>query len=85
MAASALTERAHLAAAIGLRCSMDQRPTTLERAFQLARSGECRSVTQIRARLMAEGAHDVQGQLYGMTIRNKLREAMKAAAAPPRF
>jgi hypothetical protein len=39
-------------------------------------------LTQIRTRLMVEGAHDVQGQLYGMTIRNKLREVMKAAAGP---
>jgi hypothetical protein len=62
---------------------MDRRPTTLERAFELARSGEYRTVTQIRERLSAEGRMDVQGQLYGVTIRNKLRAVMTEAGGRP--
>jgi len=34
---------------------MDEKPTTLERAFQLAKSGTCVSVPDLRKQLKAEG------------------------------
>ncbi len=52
---------------------MDHRPTTVERAYQLAKSGEYAGVSQIKDRLKVEGYSDVGGQLYGPTIRGALR------------
>lgn len=42
---------------------MDQNRTAVERAFDLAHSGKCRSLTEVRIKLHAEG-YDV-GQIYG--------------------
>jgi hypothetical protein len=39
---------------------MDSRATELERAFQLAKSGECRSVDEIRKKLSSEGYYATQ-------------------------
>ena len=39
---------------------MDPRITELERAFQLAKSGECRSVDEIRKKLSQEGYYATQ-------------------------
>ena len=39
---------------------MDPRITELERAFQLAESGECRSVDEIRKKLSSEGYYATQ-------------------------
>ncbi len=39
---------------------MDTRPTELERAFQLAKSGECQSVDEIRKKLCLEGYYATQ-------------------------
>jgi hypothetical protein len=39
---------------------MDSRTTELERAFQLAKSGECRSVDEIRKKLSQEGYYATQ-------------------------
>jgi hypothetical protein len=58
---------------------MNLRKTSLERAFDLAESGECASVSSIRASLKREGYSDVQitgGQLLG-----QLRSRIKAARA----
>jgi len=64
---------------------MYDKPTTLERAFELARSGECSGVAQIRIRLRAEGYRDGQAHTSGMSIRKQLDkicvEATKAAAS----
>lgn len=63
---------------------MNQRLTTLERAFQLAKSGDCASVTQIRERLKKEGYSDWQSHTKGPSIRSQLNalcaEAVKAKA-----
>lgn len=53
---------------------MTHRLTTVERAYQLAESGECANVSDIKRRLSAEGYSDVQGQLYGATITSALRK-----------
>ena len=63
---------------------MYDKPTTLERAFELARSGECTGVAQIRVRLRAEGYRDGQPHTSGQSIRKQLDkicvEAQKALA-----
>ena len=48
-------------------------PTTLERAFDLARSGECASVNDIRMRLKAERFDQVDAHLAGPAIARQLR------------
>ncbi|HVP83161.1 MAG TPA: hypothetical protein VMS78_00435 [Rhizomicrobium sp.] len=60
---------------------MNDRPTTLERAFQLANSGECANVDQIRLRLKREGYSDGQAHTKGPSIRNQLSKLCQAAAA----
>ena len=52
---------------------MSFRQTTLERAYALAESGECNTVSDIKSRLKAEGYADIAGQLYGPTIQRDLR------------
>jgi hypothetical protein len=53
-----------------LRCMTDQ--TTLERAFVLARSGDCATVNEIRARLKAERHDQVEAHLAGPSIKRQL-------------
>lgn len=50
------------------------RPTTLERAYELARSGQCRTVGDIKARLQQEGHERVQDRLYGGSLTSALRK-----------
>ena len=59
--------------------AVDNRLTTVERAYQLARSGECAGVKEIKERLLIEGFQDVSGQLYGSTITKALRLLCVAA------
>src|SRR5665213_3438525 len=47
---------------------MDDRPTTIERAYQLAKSGECGGIADIKDRLRAEGYIDAPVQIYGPTL-----------------
>lgn len=53
---------------------MTFRPTTLERAYQLAESGQCRTVSDVKRRLSEEGFDRVADQLYGPSITNALRD-----------
>jgi hypothetical protein len=53
---------------------MTFRPTTLERAYELARSGACRTVGDIKAKLQAEGHERVQDRLYGGSLTSALRK-----------
>lgn len=50
------------------------RPTTLERAYELARSGGCRTVGDIKTRLQQEGHERVQDRLYGSSLTSALRK-----------
>ncbi len=59
--------------------SMSYSPSTLERAFQLANTGEFRTVTQIGKRLTEERYTDVRGQLYGRSVRTSLVKLCVAA------
>jgi len=56
---------------------MHTRPTSLERAFELAKSGECATVQEIRKRLKAEGL--VAGQVEGKMLFRQLRDLIEAA------
>jgi hypothetical protein len=49
-------------------------PTTLERAFELARSGSCANVNDIRLQLRAERFDLVDAHLVGPAITRQLRE-----------
>ena len=63
-------------------------PSTLERAFTLARSGEYANLNEIRAKLKSEQHDQVDAHLAGPSIKrqlNKLCEESRAdlpAAAP---
>ncbi|RYF00085.1 MAG: hypothetical protein EOO77_34570 [Oxalobacteraceae bacterium] len=52
--------------------------STVERAFQLARTGACHSEVEIRQRLNAEGYDGVHGHLNGSTIQRQLRDVLAA-------
>jgi hypothetical protein len=60
-----------------------QAPTTLERAFALARSGRCASVQDIRLTLKHERFDQVEAHLAGPSLGRQLRalcdEARRAA------
>ena len=58
------------------------RVSTVERAFQLAKSGDYESVDAIRSRLDHEEYSQVILHLGGGLIRKQLRLAIKEAAAP---
>lgn len=54
-------------------------PSTLERAFELARSGECATVDEIRQRLKAERFDQVEAHLAGHSINKQLRALCETA------
>jgi hypothetical protein len=56
---------------------MDHNVTALERAFQLARSGECGTVQVIRERLKREGYSTMQ--IVGYSLTRQLRGLIAAA------
>jgi hypothetical protein len=58
---------------------MVQRPSTLERAFELAREGH--SITEIKRMLRAENYIDAEAQLYGRSLAESLKRARMDAAA----
>ena len=62
-----------------------QSPTTLERAFELARSGTCADVAEIRLALKRERHDQVEAHLSGQSINRQLRalcdEARRTNAA----
>ena len=59
------------------------RPTTLERAYELARSGDCRTVGDIKTRLQQEGHERVQDRLYGGSLTSALRKLCVAHYVAP--
>jgi hypothetical protein len=59
------------------------RPTTLERAYELARSGSCRTVGDIKGRLQAEGYEGVKDRLYGASLTAALRKLCAEHYAAP--
>ena len=53
---------------------MNGRPTTLQRAFELARSGVCHGMADIREKLKAERFMDVDQQLFGRSLQQQLKK-----------
>ncbi|GAA0869337.1 hypothetical protein GCM10009116_11730 [Brevundimonas basaltis] len=53
---------------------MTHRPTTLERAYELAREGRCRTVSDIKQALSSEGFDRIQDSLYGPSLSAALRK-----------
>jgi hypothetical protein len=58
-------------------------PTTLERAFALARSGRCHSVQDIRLALKRERFDHVEAHLAGPSLARQLRTLCEAARSVP--
>ena len=58
---------------------MNQRPTTMERAYQLAGGGECATVAEIKTRLSREGYADAQMQIQGAALGAALRRLITAS------
>lgn len=58
---------------------MDQDKTTLERAFELAQSGRCKSVQEIRQALKQE--HYSLNQLEGASVKKQLSALIKKASS----
>lgn len=63
--------------------SMTFRPTTLERAYQLAEGGTCRTVGDIKQALQSEGYDRIQDSLYGSTLSAALRKLCQANYVAP--
>jgi hypothetical protein len=61
---------------------MNHRPTTIERAYELARSGECRTLSDVKQRLSADGHDRIQEHLYGSTVSAALRKLCQANYVP---
>jgi hypothetical protein len=53
--------------------------TTIERAFELARSGECRTLPELKHRLRRERLESVDFHLAGKLTRTQLTELMARA------
>jgi hypothetical protein len=58
---------------------MSQSPSIIERAYQLARSGDYPSIPQIADRLKAERFDSVDAHLASATLRRDLRKLLSAA------
>ena len=59
------------------------RPATVERAYQLAKSGDCATVDDIKARLHAEGYASVWQHLSAPMLTRTLRGLCAAAVKKP--
>ncbi|MDQ2893414.1 MAG: hypothetical protein M3R64_10065 [Pseudomonadota bacterium] len=60
---------------------MSEALSTLERALQLARSGKCRSVNDVRQTLRREGYDAVHQHLNGAAINRQLTDLLAEARA----
>jgi len=69
----------HLAMAARLRylATMNEK-STLERALELARQSNCRTVEEIRRSLKSEGYSNIEQHLVGASIKKKLNAAILA-------
>ncbi|HEY0269446.1 MAG TPA: hypothetical protein VGC10_00480 [Sphingomonas sp.] len=57
---------------------MRQAIGTIERAYQLADAGSCRTVEEIARKLASEGYESPQAHLAGKSVRVELRRRIKA-------
>lgn len=58
--------------------ALPERPCTVERAYQLARSGDCRGLAEIAAALKRERHEAVDAHLAGPSIKRDLRRLCEA-------
>lgn len=61
---------------------MDRKPGIIERAYQLARSGEVTDILHIKMRLNLEGYFEIDAHLDGSQLRRELKALIHAAAKP---
>ena len=54
----------------------------IERAFQLAQTGECRGMAELHARLKRERYSRVEDHLAGKAIKQQLRDIFVTARLP---
>jgi|GEM_PF-396723 len=54
-------------------------PSLLERAYQIARSGECAGLSDLRKRLRSEGYQQIEGHLSGLSLRRELAALVDAS------
>jgi hypothetical protein len=59
---------------------MDHNTTALERAFQLAKSGHCISIEDIRQQLKSEGYSTEH--ITGKSLTRQLKELIRSATTP---
>jgi len=59
--------------------SGDLRPTTIERAYEMARSGKALSIEKIIKILEQEGYFNVRSQLAGLGLRRTLNALCKVS------
>jgi hypothetical protein len=52
----------------------------LERAFELARSGDCVGTGEVRARLKAEGYEMIDAALWGPALRQQLKVLLRESS-----
>jgi len=64
-----------------LERGMDHRMTALERAFQLAKSGQVSDLSEIRKALDREGYSG--NQIEGPVLKRQLADIIKSARGPP--
>lgn len=57
------------------------RMTTIERAFEIARGGDARTITAIRAQLNKEGFDAVQSHLSSGALKKQLQAAIQRSRA----
>ena len=61
---------------------MEPTKPIIERAFELARAGSCRSVNDVRQALRREGYEGVHAHLHGTTINRQITALIKAGPVP---
>ena len=60
---------------------MENRPTTLEKAFDLARHGNCRNLEYLLKKLKSEGYDTMQ--VYGPALRKQLSKLIEKSDNGP--
>jgi hypothetical protein len=58
---------------------MSRSTNTIERAYQIAKSGRCVELKDVRRQLIQEGYEGVEAHLSGSSIKRELQALIKAA------
>ena len=59
-----------------------ERPSVIERAFQIAKSGDALDIADVRSQLQAEGYSSVIQHLVGRSLTRQLSSIIAAARNP---